>query len=276
MTYKTILAYLPDPARVDAVLDVALPIARAHEAHLIGLHVVPQPHVYWAVAAEMSAVVLDAQREFFAEVAAETEQAFQNKTAGQTVICEWRRADNEGYPVAEAINAQAAACDLVVAPQAAPDDDWTSRLDLPARIIMESGRPVLVAPHGGTAGETGRVVTLGWDNSREASRAAFDALPFLTSAQEVRLLCIDASNEAFTPADEIAASLTRHGVSVEAERRSGADGSTGETLLAYAAEHGSHLLVMGCYGHTRFRELVFGGATRHVLQHADLPVLMSH
>ena len=71
MAYRTIMTYLPAPDRVAPVMDVALPLARKHEAHLIGLHVIPEPHIYAAVAAEMSAVVLDAQTNYYHEQAAQ-------------------------------------------------------------------------------------------------------------------------------------------------------------------------------------------------------------
>lgn len=67
--------------------------------------------------------------------------------------------------------------------------------------------------------------------------------------------------------------LQRHGVTIEPERIERSDGDAGEVMLAQAAAHGADLLVMGAYGHSRLRELVFGGATRHVLREATLPVL---
>ena len=279
MTYKTILAHFPDAGCVSPILDVALPLAEQHEAHLIGLHVVPQPHVYWAAAAEMSAAVLDAQREFFDDLARTTADAFAERTRNETVMCEWRHSDSAGLPIADRIAGHAAACDLVIMRNSGPDDEWATQADLPARVILASGRPTLVLPHDGVKSDIGKYITVAWDGGREAARATFDALPLLRQAEEVRLFSIDYDDTspryAFTPADEIAVCLDRHGVRATAQRqRSGAN--AGEALLSYAAEHGSDLLVMGCFGHARLRELVFGGATRHILKHATLPLLMSH
>ena len=279
MTYKTLLTYLPSAECVGPVLDVALPMAERYQAHLVGLHVIPQPHVYWAAAAEMSAAVLDAQKEFFDDLARATEEAFAARTRNENTVCEWRHSNSAGRPVAERIAGHAAAADLVIMRNSGPDDEWATQADLPARVIMACGRPALVLPNGGTKGKIGNYITVAWDGGREAARAAFDALPLLKRAEEVRLFSIDYDDTspryAFTPADEIAMCLDRHGVRVTAQRqRSGA--SAGEALLSYAADHGSDLLVMGCYGHARLRELVFGGATRHILKHATLPLLMSH
>ena len=134
-------------------------------------------------------------------------------------------------------------------------------------------------PAGGTA-EIGKYVTIAWNGSREAARATFDALPLLADAEQVKVLALDQDGadgpEGFTPSDEITLSLVRHGISAEAASGSSVGRSTGEALLSHVAEQGGDLLVMGCYGHTRFREFIFGGATRHVLHNATVPVLMSH
>jgi len=78
------------------------------------------------------------------------------------------------------------------------------------------------------------------------------------------------------PASDICVSLARHGVKCEGAEEVDPRTGVGETLLACAHKFGADLLVMGCYGHTRWREFILGGATRHVLSYANLPVLMSH
>jgi nucleotide-binding universal stress UspA family protein len=279
MTYKTILTYCPTPDRVEPVLDVALPVARRHGAHLIGLHVIPQPHMYWAVAAEMSAVVLDAQKEFYEDLARTSERAFENQTRSEDIACEWRQVDSAGYPIADLIAAHAASCDLVIMGNTGPGDDWATRGDLPARTIIGCGRPVLVLPQQTASAEPGKNIAIAWDGGREAARAAFDALPVLHQAEDVRLFCLEYDEASqpygFTPADEVAVALLRHGVKTTTQRQLSSS-PAGEALLSYAKDHGSDLLVMGCYGHARFRELIFGGATRHILRHATIPLLMSH
>jgi nucleotide-binding universal stress UspA family protein len=70
--------------------------------------------------------------------------------------------------------------------------------------------------------------------------------------------------------------LARHGVKCDADQSVAADLAIGDELLSRLADNGSDLLVMGAYGHSRLREFVFGGATRHILEHMTVPVLMSH
>lgn len=280
MACKTILIHIPEPERVAPLLDTAIPLARDHGAHLIGLHVTPQPHVYVAAAAEMSAAVLAAQSDYYGEQAERIGRAFEDRTGNEDLVCEWRQVDSNGYPVADVINAHAASADLVISSQTAADGDWESRSDLPTRVITESGRPVLVVPRDGAPGKIGKFVTVAWDGGRESARATFDALPILEKAEQVMVLSLDQEDlrgrTAFTPSDAITLSLVRHGIKAEAAHYPSAGAGVGDALLSYAAEAGSDLLVMGCYGHARFREFVFGGATRHVLQHAAIPVLMAH
>src|SRR5690606_5880922 len=102
----------------------------------------------------------------------------------------------------------------------------------------------------------------------------------LRNAGDVRIVRVDSSSERRNgdnlPGPDICAALARHGVKCRATEEVAARGGVGETLTACAGEMGADLLVMGCYGHTRFRELLLGGASRHMLAHMPIPVLMSH
>jgi nucleotide-binding universal stress UspA family protein len=135
---------------------------------------------------------------------------------------------------------------------------------------------VLVAPLTAPA-SVGRVVSIAWKDTREAAGAVSAAQPFIAQAEHVVILTIDEDSE---PDDRSAERLRHvllwHNPHVTTRRLVREHGSVAETLLAAAQRAGSDLLVMGGYGHTRLREAVFGGFTRHVLEHADLPVLMAH
>jgi nucleotide-binding universal stress UspA family protein len=139
---------------------------------------------------------------------------------------------------------------------------------------------VLVIPHSRRCTEFGKRVTLAWNGRREATRAAFDALPLLQAAESVRILWVNPQERAGEPeglsTTDIVTALTRHGVKCEAVRSFAGDVAVGGSLLSGLADDGSDLLVMGAYGHSRLREFVFGGATQHVLKHMTAPVLMSH
>jgi nucleotide-binding universal stress UspA family protein len=127
----------------------------------------------------------------------------------------------------------------------------------------------------------GERVLVAWNAAREAARAAYDALPILQRAREVRVVRVNPQSEREPaqdlPASDICAALARHGVRCGAAPEQIAPSTgVGETLLACAQDWKADLLVMGCYGHTRLRELILGGASRHVLSRMTIPVLMSH
>ena len=136
--------------------------------------------------------------------------------------------------------------------------------------MTAAGVPVLALP-AGVSGEVGRTVMVAWNGSCEATRAAPEALPLLRASRRVVLCCV--GGEAAASLEPAAARLTRHGVAVEPHRVDESDGDAGAVLLTQAGSQAADLLVMGAYGHTRLREMVFGGATRHVLREATLPVL---
>jgi nucleotide-binding universal stress UspA family protein len=108
----------------------------------------------------------------------------------------------------------------------------------------------------------------------------FDAIPLLQSAKSVHVVCVDPKNEERVTPEEpgrrIVATLQRHKIKSEAKTMEGGGESAGKALLKHAQEINAGLIVMGAYGHSRLREFVFGGATRHVLDDMTRPVLMSH
>ena len=143
---------------------------------------------------------------------------------------------------------------------------------------MDSGHPALVIPRAGAGALPPRRAIVAWDGSREAARAASDAIPLLQLAELV-LVLVDrhrAAAPATSPASELAAHLPRH--EVKAEVRQVASGGAGiaDVLLAQARDEAADLLVMGGYGHSRLREMMLGGTTRSILEHMTVPVLFAH
>jgi nucleotide-binding universal stress UspA family protein len=145
---------------------------------------------------------------------------------------------------------------------------------------MDTGRPALVIPYIGARAIPPKRAMVAWDGSREAARAVNDALPFLRLATSVTILVVDAerrpSQLGEQPGADIATHLARHSVKVEVRQVHGGGLATGDVILSQASDEGTDLVVMGGYGHSRFREMVLGGATRHLLDHMTCPVLLSH
>jgi nucleotide-binding universal stress UspA family protein len=281
MAYKTILAHCNDKARLRRVLEPAVEIAGAFEAHLTGLSITPPAVIVPAgMPGAPATVIVDDHCQAYRADNPEMKAAFEGMSRARHLAAEWRELEAGTRIVADVALEHAHAADLIVAAQT--DGKWagSGHLDVADRLIMGSGRPVLVIPNAAKQGEIGRRILVAWNARREAARAVFDALPLLQRAGEVKCIWVNPQSEDAiaqdVPAADICAALARHGVKCEAAESVRPYADVGRTLLACAGDFGADLLVMGCYGHSRLREFVLGGASEHVLRSMTIPVLMSH
>jgi len=184
--------------------------------------------------------------------------------------------------------------DLVVIGQADPEHVATmAGTEFPAQVLTNSGRPVLVVPYtglprpAGAAHAPARRVLVAWNGSKEAARAVREALPLLKRADRVFIAVFDPDYQKAlhgeSPGCDLLKFLMRHGIDAEILVRQTQRGGmlkrpsgTGEALLSLASDQECDLLVLGAYGHSRFRETLLGGVTRTVLESMTLPVLMAH
>jgi nucleotide-binding universal stress UspA family protein len=280
MAYKTILVCLNEIARNPVLLDLTSDIAERQNAHVIGLYVLPAVRIYPAVGPGMYAEVIEEFRASFKTRSTEVRHQFDGHMEAKGIAAEWRFVDSRSPEIAATVIEHARQADLVVVSQVHPDGDSGIDIDFAERIVMDSGRPVLVVPAFGTFTQCGPRALVGWNGRREAARAAFDAVPLLQACEAVRVTWLDPQDDMEVPGSlagaELATSLARHGVKVTAEAMPTSGIGAGEALLSHASDLGADLLVMGAYGHSRTREYVFGGATRTILGSMTIPVLMSH
>jgi nucleotide-binding universal stress UspA family protein len=281
MGYRTILLHLNSEHRVEPLTMAAIQIAKSTEAHVTGLFVAPQAPFTSPLFPKMSDVAFREELEAYCKTSVAVQQAFESATAGQAIAPEWRQPASRWPLYADTVIAHARTADLVIAGQKDGDWPYSELFDIPEWLAMESGRPVLIIPKGGVARPLASRILIGWNNSREAAKAVFDALPLLVRAEAVHIVSIREADTPATsrdiPAAEIAATLARHDVNVIAEnlvRESALDPA--QQLMAEADRLKADLIVMGCYGKSRIREFILGGATQHALQHATIPVLMAH
>lgn len=278
MSYKTILAYLNDTRRAEAVLEPAIQLAARNNAHLIGMHIyagVPAPPVPLPYGSDVVKAVAAAQQKETKEIA----DIFSRMTEKRPFVTEWRAKKGPHVDPTTVVIEHSRSADLIIAGQTDPDWDTSPLQDVAEHLALGSGRPVLVVPYVGRYPDIGRNVVIAWKAGREAARAVFDALPILKQAEQVQILEIDESgsrrNDA--PADtSIAVALARHGIKPTVRTSIAGDISVGDEILSRLADMGADLLVMGAYGHSRMRELVFGGVTRHIARHMTVPTLFSH
>ncbi len=277
---KNILLHLDASARSTVRLDVARRLAKRHEAAVRGLYAVTSSFVEmpFAVAesSEAGAIVLKLDADRRERALAQFKQAVQAE--GPAVS--WSELGTE--PAIWGFTQQALYADLLVLGQ--HEAGSPTERDLPAdfieSVVIGSGKPALVVPYAGEVKTVGENILVAWSPSRESARALGAALPLLQTAQQVHV--VTWNDEQNTPAataserQQVEQYLASHGVKATLHWYGDGAGNPGDRLLSLAADLGSDLLVMGCYGHSRARELVLGGATRTVLKSMTLPVLMVH
>lgn len=279
MAYKTILVSVNDVSRAETMINAGAILADAHDAHLIACYVVPAATIYPGVGFTAPPAVDDTRLQYFTTNIPLVKERFETKLRLEGLKGEWRTVHSLYSEIAPSLMEHTGTADLILVSQVTEDPMVNIEPGLVERVVMESGRPVLIIPQEGTLGEVKSVV-VGFNATREATRALFDGLPLLISAKEVRVVWVDPYKErnesGEVPGAEAAAALARHGVKATAEGLAAGGINAGEALLQHVNDLGAELLVMGAYAHSRMREYIFGGATRHVLVHAKVPVLMSH
>ena len=173
----------------------------------------------------------------------------------------------------ELVPALARLSDLTVLPHPKREADAAGSDALHA-VLFDSGRPVLIAPRQAPA-SLGTRCAVAWNGTHQGAAALAAILPWLRKAEAVRVLYAAEYQRRDPPASEVLPYLAMHGVSADAAEFRVEGGAVGAGLLAGAAAFGADLLGMGAYAHSRLRQAILGGVTRHVLGNAALPVLMS-
>jgi nucleotide-binding universal stress UspA family protein len=277
MDYKTILVHVDKEPAAEARIRLAIGLARGCGAHLVGSAVTGVSHF---VTAGMLAAADD---RLAARCAALRRDAAAALLRFEEMVRQAGLASWEGRLVDDDVDGgmavQARYCDLVLVGQAAPATHAPDqRADLPDYLLLASGRPVLVVPNAAGPWRLDGEALVAWDGSAEATRAVTGALPLLRAARRTTVVGFgNAAAEASDgdPCVRLATWLGRHGIAARTSHRAAA-GDVGEALLSAAADMDADLLVMGGYGHARYRELVLGGVTATILGALTLPVLLAH
>src|SRR5690606_17669930 len=279
MIIKTLLAILQSEADAPRVLEFRSPMTGRYEGHVIGLHAEALPI---SMASPMGGPAVDFTLEMEADMVRRNTRLrdlFEERIRAEDVKGEWRAFENISGDSAVSGIESARAADLIIAQQNDPDADSRQRADVTA-LVFETGRPVLLVPYTFSGRSAPfRKIVLAWNGSREAARAAFDALPFMKEAGQVEVLTVDARDTLDQDSDfsslAIAAALSRHGIEVTVRAEHSAGLAHADIIANRLAESGADLLVMGAYGRSRMAEFIFGGVTRSMLQSMTTPTLMA-
>lgn len=275
MAYKTILVHVDESTHASERIKIASAIAMTENAHLIGTAMSGASR--YLVQTRMLAELdpnLKTHLDFLRQRAMRGLRDFEAEVRKLGLPSfEKRLVDDEA---GGGICLQARYADLVVIGQNDPNEVSPIVLpDFPQYVVLNCGRPVLLVPYAGRFNNIGRRALIAWDASMAAMHAVTNALPLLQRAQMIEAVTFNPPSSGALPASDLAAYLARHSIKVEVLRRQ-TEGDVGDALLALAAELGSDVIVMGGYGHSRFREILLGGVTQTVLEKMAVPVLMSH
>ncbi len=279
MTNKTILAVLNDPDTAAGVLETAIMLCNQNNGHLIGLYAEAPEQVFIYAPMEVpSASTIAAVQEAARERADKIETMFRARVEREGISFEWRKFLIPGGFSSNGVIDSARSADIVVCGQLDDDTPGPLRSDIEL-LIFECGRPVLMVPYIVKAAKPIERALVAWNGSREAARAAFDALPLLSGAKEIEILSVDARDSGSQTADlagsELAATLTRHGIKVNVNNIVSGGTPVGSVIENRVSDIGADLLIMGAYTHSRLRERLFGGATNTLLSSMSTLTLMS-
>lgn len=278
MTIKTILTCLTEEATADALMRAATTLARRHNAHLIGLHTVEALMVYPGIAMHIPDTVYETYGTSQNEQSATLKAIFERHTHAEEFVSEWRLLKSESETAADRIVESARCADIVLMAAAPADDDSNAHVHLVEAVIRDAGRPVIVVPLGFDADTLGRSILIGWNGTREAARAAHDALSVLQDGDTAHILRVndskhDADRDATT--NDLAAGFARHGIDTTLVHKTWEKPGVAAALNREAFEKGADLIAIGAFGHSRAYDFVIGAATRDLLRQTDLPVMFS-
>ena len=275
---KTILVPTEDHDAMQAVLETAWLTAKNFDSYMEGFAVRPMAGTYVTLEPVSSLALTGA---FDGEAATHAREAFESFMKSHEVPAGVQEpaALSWGWPMADAaddafLGSYGRVFDLIVLgrPGRAPQNPRMAPLEA---ALFESGRPVLIAPP--EAPKTiGRNVLVSWNGSTEQAYTNVFAMPFLRQADEVTVLAVEGGMTPGPTAEQAAQHLRRNGIKASALTVKPESRTTGEAILDHCAKLGCDLLIKGAYTQSRLRQMIFGGATRHILASATVPVFMAH
>jgi len=260
----------------DAAVDLALQMCRKYGAALTGLYAANPVRFEGNVERWISADLMKTLKSAETEVTRSIEAKFRERI-GAAHLSEPAEFLTEEGQANVVLARQARYHDVLLMGQfSAPTD---SRLPIRAEdLVMRTGRPLLIVPHSYEVRPFQEYAVVGWDGSRPAARALSDAMQILETKKRLDVVTVRGSREPANPgrAAAVIRNLQRHGIDARHINLTASREGVGATLLDYCKENAPDIMVMGAYGHTKLREDLFGGVTRHVLETMTVPVMMSH
>ncbi len=279
MAFKSLLTVLSDTNLVTTPVAQGLALARSLDAHLDSLCLGvdrSQTGYYYAGA---NAMILQETLTRAHSEAEAIENEVKSLMQGSGVRWATETGVTQIADLGRHVAARARFSDLVILPKPYGQERGAELEPTVEAALFEGQAPVLMVPDNCASVTTPKTISIGWNESAEALVAVRAALPFLKTADLVRVVVIDPPTHGpnrSDPGGMLSQFLSRHGVRVEIDVLSKTMPRVSDVLLRHARDSNVEMLVMGAYGHSRFREAILGGATRNMLEMADVPVFMAH
>lgn len=279
MAFKTISTVITDPRNERGLLRTALSLAEDLTAHLDIYCLAVDPTQYEPLPAGTATILLEASatetREHAREIvdwAEEQLPAGMFKIGVEPVILPQMGLDS-------GLGRMLRYSDLMICRRPYGKSGGPLLVQVLEAALFQRSVPVLVVPPQMDSLPAPRKIMIAWDDSDGALAAIRQAMPFLTTAEQVNVVMVDPPRTApdrSDPGGGIAQKLARHGVHTEVSILSRTQSRISDCLLRHAREQGMQMVVMGGYGHSRLREALLGGPTRNMLEDAEIPILMAH
>ena len=279
MSYNCLFTVVTDEDLVDDVLSHAMAMAHAHDAHLdvlcLGVDR-SQTGYYYAGA---SAVIL---QETIARAHTEAENIEKRVTKaldGSGIRWATETGVAQLADLGRHVSARARFSDMVILPRPYGEGRGVELEPVTEAALFEGHTPALIVPPGIAPVPSPNRIMIGWNEGAKALSAVRAAMPMLVEADTVHVVVIDPPSHGPNRSDPgglLSQYLARHDVKVEIDVLSKTLPRISDVMLRHITDIGADMVVMGAYGHSRFREAVFGGATRYMLEQAGVPVFMSH
>ncbi len=254
----------------------AIDLATQTGAHLTGLVPVFDYLTPSVVGGGIPASVLADIRASAEQPAREAVAAFDAMARAAGVAFESARFDG-GEGEFEELAARARLCDVAIVGQEDPEHPEGDRRAVIETLLFSAGAPTLIVPYIASGRHRGGKIAVAWDGGRPAARSIRGAMPFLAAAETVSVIVVDdGRHHQGEPGADVALFLARHGLAMTILRVPPVDGDIPAAILNVVSDEGFDMLVMGAYGHSRFRQFVLGGTTRDILETMTVPVLMAH
>lgn len=281
---KTILVPYHEDDAARAALKLAILLAKRFGGYLEGLLVMGEPRLNFAPGLIMPPEYLTAAVEDWRRYADRARQEFTRAVAAHELPMGYLESASEGPAAgwqeiqgdeAEVVGERGRLFDLIVVGRPHPSAATRWR-EIQAAALFESGHPVLLAPPDPPAEMLGRTVVIAWNGSVETARTLSFGMPFLTTARRVEVLTVEGHVNPGPSAAEVVAHLAWHGITATARSLKPEGRPAGEVILDEAGDIGADLILKGAFTRSRFRQVVFGGMTQHILDYAKVPVLLAH